>query len=924
MFCLLLMSSLLFFSVGFSETLEQRAAKDVLVKFKFVPQSLDNVEFSFAEKIRSIKQALPIGNRRSELAKIATITSRTASDASEILDLLRVDPRVEWAELRPIRHNDARLNERMNRGHLDAPPNDPYYSQQWWLDQIEAPSAWDIVAPDSSVLLAVVDDGVYFGLSELSSSRWDNYAEVDGASGVDDDVNGFVDDLYGYDFIQFDGDPTPDPLDGYNSHGTHVAGIAAAARNNWIGIAGVAGGAKVMGVRVGQGGSIPYGFEGVFYACQNGARVINCSWGGATESAYEREIVNYVRAQGCVIVCSAGNNGSSIPRYPAAIEGVLSVAATTAANTGAGFTNYGPWVKISAPGVHILSTVVDGTYGAWQGTSMAAPIVTAVCALMQKKYPAWTGDQIVTAICNSADPIDSLNDTLAGGLGLGRVNAYRAVSNAEVPHGVRLASLRFHETVGDGDNRVEAAEQAFLDVEIVNDLSELEGVTGYVYSQLDSITVVPNELTYPLNMGNGFWWSDFSDPRIRMPAVIDRGAVLPLRLEWRDAQNRVVGRATTTVLLDSTIAVIETDALKFALGEQGALGYFDYIRSIPVGPGLALKNELSNALYHGSVFVGVDGKVIDNYYGDSLGTRFDWRALPGVYARTVESNSAPVAVNSRFDDRMLPELERVGVEVSATMLSWPEIENGLVIELTIINRGQNQWQSAHCGLMMDWDLGPASRNFGVHMAGNGILYVHSELQTLPMVGIAGLEEDISTAYEIGNRDEFQQGGLSAARAWQLVTAGIGGFTAEPRDLSHIAGLTLPSMLAGDSVRKYLAILVGDSPSELQRVLTDLREELGVQRGFQSKETLPSTNKQPVITPNPLSQGQTLSIAGIGSGMVQLTFFNILGQEIVRFSERVDATGMLEIPVLPSLAPGLMLYRLEHSGGQSTGKLLYLP
>ena len=467
-----------------------------------------------------------------------------------------------------------------------------------------------------------------------------------------------------------------------------------------------------MGVRLGQASSIPYGFEGVYYACMSGAKVINCSWGGATESAYEREVVNYVRSRGCVVVCSAGNNGNSIPRYPAAIEGVLSVAATAEDNTAASFTNYGPWVKISAPGVYIFSTLADGTYGSWQGTSMAAPIVAAVCGLMFKKYPDWSSDQIVTAICNSTDPVDSVNDTLAGKLGLGRVNAYRAVSNVETPRGIRLSGLRFHETVGDGDNRIEAGEQAFLDIEITNEHGDLQGVIVYVFSQLDSITVTPTELVYPATIGNGMWWSDFAEPRIRMPEVMDRGAILPLRFEWRDATQQVVGQATTTVFLDTTFATIETLALKFALGEQGALGYFDYVRDIPVGPGLALKNHLSNALYHGSIFVGVDGKVIDNYYGDSTGSRFDWTALPDIYARQIESSLAPIAVNSRFDDSRLREAEQIRGEVSATMLSWPEIENGFALELTAINRGKVEWQDGDCGLLMDWDLGPSSRAFG--------------------------------------------------------------------------------------------------------------------------------------------------------------------------------------------------------------------
>lgn len=904
-------------------SLEHPAARDVIVKFYEVPERLDAIELAAADDVERIVRTFPVTTRQTGLSKIVTITAKSRGGAENILRSLEVDSRVEWAELRAIRYADRLESVQEREGRLDSPPNDPFFSQQWWMNQIEAPSAWHVVSADSTALIAIVDDGVYFGLPDLQAARWNNLAELNGISGLDDDGNGFTDDFHGYDFLQFDGDPTPDPLDGYNSHGTHVAGIAVATRNDRIGIAGVASGAKVIGVRVGQGGTIPYGFEGVYYACVAGARVINCSWGGGTESALEREVVSYVRSQGCVVVCSAGNNGNSLPRYPAAIEGVLSVAATTEANTAAAFTNYGPWIKIAAPGVHIVSTVVDGTYGAWQGTSMSAPIVSAVCALVLQQNPDWTSDQIVTAVCNSADPIGTVNDSLAGNLGLGRVNAFRAVSTVEESRGVRLSGVRFHETIGDGDNRIEAGEQAFLDVEVANEHGELWGLTGTATSQWDSIQVWPTELIYPGVVDQGFWWSDFAEPRIRMPDVIERGAILPLQLEWR-AGNHVVGRATTTIFLDTTFAEIETEDLRFALGEQGALGYFDYVRSIPVGPGLALKNELSNALFHGSVFVAADGKVIDNYRGDSTGKRFDWSALPDVYAAQSETPIAPTAIHSRFDDRRVPEDERLGAEVSATVLSWPDVPRGYAIELLVVNRSTREWHQGVCGLMMDWDLGPASRNSGEFLADGGVLCVRSDIPSLPHVGMAGITESLTTAYEIGNREEFQMGGMTQSRAWQIVNAGVGGFASSPRDLSHIAGIAMPSLLPGDSVLKRFAILVGETPAELTTILESIRQKLGFHWHGKEPALDKVLAKKPTVTPNPVRKGQKIEISQLERGTAAFQLYNILGQEIARYTMIVGDNGRFVLPELPPAASGLLFYRLDHSGGQFSGKLLLLP
>ncbi len=426
---------LVLFHCTFAETLEQRAARDVFVCFRQEISTLDAADFPFASEIVSLRKAAPTASRGSELLKVVIVETVTFEAALEICNALKHDSNVAWAEVRPERTIDARLESRTQPEHLDGTPNDPFYSQQWYLDRIEAPAAWDIVAPDSSVVIAILDDGVNFNHPDLAGTRWQNSQEVNGQSGIDDDQNGYVDDFYGYDFIDQDGDPTPDPITIENTHGTHVAGIVAATRNNRLGIAGVAGGAKIMAVRVGQGGSIPYGFEGFLYALANGARIINCSWGGSTESAYESQIVKMALDAGCVVVVSAGNNGNNIRRYPAAINGVLSVAASGANDHRADFTNYGSWVKITAPGVYILSTMYDGaqlTYSAWQGTSMSAPVVAGVCALIKQQNPHISGADIQSILLNSADPIDAINSGFAGQLGHGRINAYRAV--AETSH----------------------------------------------------------------------------------------------------------------------------------------------------------------------------------------------------------------------------------------------------------------------------------------------------------------------------------------------------------------------------------------------------------------------------------------------------------------------------------------------------------
>ncbi|MDD5087420.1 MAG: S8 family serine peptidase, partial [bacterium] len=416
-----------------------RWSREVIVKWRERPTLLDNDLLPQPARgyVTGIRAALSITEHTpAGLERISVIEVCDSQDVAAVVSMLHDDPRVEYAEPRMLRYIDGGSagGARDRDGPLDAVPNDPFYGQQWGLAAIEAEAAWDITRGAPSAVIAVLDLGVDFTHPELTHCRWENAAEIAGATGVDDDGNGHVDDLYGWDFMDDDGEPWGELLDGDEMHGTHVSGLAAAARNNGIGIAGLAPDCKIMGVRVGAHGEIPYGYEGIYYACRTGVRIMNCSWGGSHESAYERDVIRYVTEQGCVVVASAGNSASSAEHYPAGIEGVLSVAASQIGDFAASFTQYGPWVKICAPGVAMLSTINTAggghSYGTWQGTSMSAPLVAATCALVASRFPEMDGRQIMARVTASADPIDGRNPDYAGQLGLGRVNAWRALCDS--------------------------------------------------------------------------------------------------------------------------------------------------------------------------------------------------------------------------------------------------------------------------------------------------------------------------------------------------------------------------------------------------------------------------------------------------------------------------------------------------------------
>ncbi len=311
----------------------------------------------------------------------------------------------------------------------DSP--DPLYPQQWAMPKISAPAAWNILRFGTVQVIAVLDSGVDYTHPDLASNMWRNPGEIAG-NGVDDDSNGFVDDVYGYDFVNNDSSPMDD-----NGHGTHCAGAIGAVGDSYYGVAGINWRARIMALKVADSsGNVTWAdaAAAMDYARLQGVEITSNSYGGYGYSATLYTAFAVAANQyGMLHVCAAGNdtvNNDVNGAYPASftLQGVISVAASTTSDTRASFSNYGAAsVDLAAPGVNILSTGLGGTYVTLSGTSMACPLVAGAALLINSRFPGMQTAQLRNALLSTVDVVPGLAGLVATS---GRLNLHAAMMHA--------------------------------------------------------------------------------------------------------------------------------------------------------------------------------------------------------------------------------------------------------------------------------------------------------------------------------------------------------------------------------------------------------------------------------------------------------------------------------------------------------------
>jgi subtilisin family serine protease/photosystem II stability/assembly factor-like uncharacterized protein len=435
--------------------------------------------------------------------RILEITYQSDIDPYDICSQLINNPEVEYAV--PVFIYQT----------CDYSPNDPRLANQWHINNIQLTKAWDLSKGSDKVIIGIVDSGTDWMHEDLAGNIWINPGEI-ANNGVDDDKNGKIDDIRGWDLVgninanqigmsQFmeDNDPKNPGSGSTNTHGTHVAGCASASTDNGKGVSSPGFNCKLMPVKCAtdQNGIIGIyrGYEGITYAANNGAHIINCSWGGPGYSPVGQDVINAATAKGALVVVAAGNDGMNIDNgefYPACFDNVMCVGSNTSNNRNSSFSNTGATVTVYSPGSSILATMPNNSYQNSDGTSMASPVAAGVAALLKSQHPEWSPKQILHQIRSTSENVVTTVPAQRPYY-YGRINAFRALDYNR-NGGPNIPGLEITDIIMTSGDAISDYDPLVIRLEVSNFLAN----AGNVIMKIQPLNNFISINTQSINLGN--------------------------------------------------------------------------------------------------------------------------------------------------------------------------------------------------------------------------------------------------------------------------------------------------------------------------------------------------------------------------------------------------------------------------------------
>lgn len=817
---------------------------------------------------------------------------------------------------------------------LSYNPNDPSATStgQYYLTNIRAYTGWDISKGDTNTVVGIVDSGSDMNHPDLMANVKKNYA--DPVNGIDDDGDGYIDnfegwDLGGADYNNIVEDNNPTITGSNNNHGSHVAGCASAVTDNGVGVAGVGFNTKLLIVKCasdndtrapGGVGYIVAGYEGITYAADHGAQIINCSWGGTGGGQFGQDIINYATFnQNSLVIAAAGNSNVQTDHFPSSYENVISVASTTSTDAKSSFSNYGYTIDVCAPGSSIYSTIYNNGYASLDGTFMASPIAAGAAAIIKSFYPNYTALQVGEQLKVTCDNINSVNGSYINKLGSGRINLYRALTVSTLPSVV----ITSKNITDNNDNAFVANDTLSITGLFTNYLAPTTNLTATLTSGSTYVSVLDGSTTLGVIPTLGTADNNIDPFKVLIKSTAPLNANIAFKLTLTDGTYTSIKMLVVTVNVD--YINVQINDVATTITSKGLVGYNKDAQV--EGLGFSYKGGAS-LLYEMGLMIGSSSTAVsDIVRGTGATGDKDFASVARVQKKEPSAVSE-FDIEGKFNDAPSTTPQNLVIKHKAFAWGTPGFRKFVIVEYNIKNNGTSNLNNLYAGVFADWDIldyvkNKASFDSTTQMgycfstdsnlfAGIKLLTDHSKFTHYAIDNIAGGGGGV----DISNGFDVSQKYTTLSTNKDTAGAGAG------NDVIDVVSSGPFNLTPGDSVIVAFALLAGDSLEDIKTTAINAQIKYnGIVTSLPAIATTKKKMELSQIFPNPASHVANIDFTIPERSNVDLSMYNMVGQQIATITNKTLEAGKHSAKIdVSAFNSGVYFYKLTVNGESITKKM----